>query len=108
MPSPPYIHITHLLLFTSYGCLLELIKLSLDETQHQAGLAHGHVAQQHQLELADLGLWKCAVGAASTPSGAHGGPRRRRQGGWGLLPGVEHSCTAFQTECGRASAVVSS
>lgn len=42
--------------FTSNGRLLELVELSLDEAQHQAGLAHGHVAQQHQLELADLGL----------------------------------------------------
>lgn len=46
---------THMV-FTSYGRFLELIKLSLNKSQHQAGLAYSHVTQQHQFELADLGL----------------------------------------------------
>ena len=41
---------------TSYSGLLELVKLSLDKAQHQAGLAHRHVSQQNQFELADFGL----------------------------------------------------
>ncbi len=41
---------------TSNGGLLKLIKLALTEAQHQAGLADSHVSQQHQFELADLGL----------------------------------------------------
>lgn len=61
---------------TSYGRLLELVELSLDEAQHQAGLAYSHVPQQHQLELADLGLWQRAIEAAAAPSGAHTDLRR--------------------------------
>ena len=53
-----YIHVQVRLFIslTSYSGLLELVKLSLDEAQHQAGLAHRHVSQQNQFELADLGL----------------------------------------------------
>lgn len=43
------------------------MELALDEAQDQAGLAHGRLSQQHQLELADL------VGSGS---GGAVGPRR--------------------------------
>lgn len=39
------------------GALLVLVELPLDETQHQRGLAHRRLAQQHQLELAHFSLW---------------------------------------------------
>lgn len=58
-PPPPPKSITWLgvlPVLTSYSGLLELIKLPFDKTQHQTGLAHSHVPQQHQLELANLGL----------------------------------------------------
>lgn len=73
---------------TSDGRLLELVKLALDEPQHQAGLAHSHVAQQHQLELADLGLGQSSIGLTRAPSGSHA---RRGQGpGVSSLAQVEH------------------
>lgn len=37
---------------TSNGALLILVELAFDETQHQAGLAHGRLSQQDQFELA--------------------------------------------------------
>lgn len=73
-------------LLTSYGCFLELIKLSFDKPQHQAGFAYSHVTQQHQFELANLGLRQGAVGADSTPSGVHSSLYWRRLGVLGLLP----------------------
>lgn len=73
-------------LLTSYGCFLELIKLAFDEPQHQAGFAYSHVTQQHQFELANLGLRQGAVGADSTPSGVHSSLYWRRLGVLGLLP----------------------
>lgn len=75
-----------MLLLTSYGCFLELIKLSFDKPQHQAGFAYSHVTQQHQFELTDLGLRQGAVGADSTPSGVHSSLYWRRLGVLGLLP----------------------
>lgn len=37
---------------TSNSALLILVELAFDETQHQAGLAHGRLSQQDQFELA--------------------------------------------------------
>lgn len=73
-------------LLTSYGCFLELIKLPFDKPQHQAGFAYSHVTQQHQFELANLGLRQGAAGADSTPSGVHSSLYWRRLGVLGLLP----------------------
>lgn len=49
--------------------LLVLVELSLDEAQHQRGLADGRLAQQHQLELADFALC-AAVGALDAAAAA--------------------------------------
>lgn len=57
---------------TSDGALLVLVELAFDEAQHQAGLSHGRLSQQHQLELADLVARRRAVGPLCSASPCHG------------------------------------
>lgn len=48
-------------MLTSDGALLELMKLAFDKAQHQAGLAHRRLPQQHQFELADFVGYRGAI-----------------------------------------------
>ena len=65
-----YIHVQVRLFIslTSYSGLLELVKLSLDEAQHQTGLPYRWLPEQDQLELEDL--IGCRGGTG--PAGRHG------------------------------------
>lgn len=66
------------------------MELALDETQYQAGLAHGRLSQQHQLELADLvgGGGSRAVGPRHSYSPRHASTRGEQAG---LTPRLELS-----------------
>jgi len=63
----------------TYRALLVLVELSLDEAQHQWGLAHSGLAEEHQLELAAFVLRgaigplrrSSAAGTAAAWSGCH-------------------------------------
>lgn len=57
---------------TSNGALLELVELSLDKPEHQAGLAHCRLPQKYQLELADLVTSVRPVGSRSSSPVGHG------------------------------------
>lgn len=55
-------------LLTPNGALLKFMKLAFDKAQHQTGLAHRRLPQQHQFELADFVCHRGAVrpGCSST------------------------------------------
>ena len=65
---------------TSDGGLLKFIKLALDKSKHKAGLPHCHIPQQHQFELADLGLGQAPI-RSTIPTGAHDGGKEDLRGG---------------------------
>lgn len=67
---------------TSDGALLEFVKLAFDKAQHQAGLAHCRLAQQHKFELeALISRRRRAVGPARAATAAS----RHWHDGWGCL-----------------------
>lgn len=75
---------------TSDGALLVLVELAFDEAQHQAGLSHGRLSQQHQLKLTDLAARCSAVGPCWSASPCHiavlkTGRKKEELGGRGCI-----------------------
>lgn len=78
---------------TSNGALLKLVELAFDETQHQTGLAHRRLPQQHQFELADLIRYGGPVGPGrSSAASGHRGESEAADGGggWGGVTVTKH------------------
>lgn len=73
------------------------MELSFDEAQHQAGLSHRRLPQQHQLKLADFVARRCGVGPRRSASPRHGG----ENGGRGERGGGEVGEKKLGEEGGR-------
>lgn len=107
---------THSSPLTSNGALLVLVELALHKAQHQTGLAHRRLAEQHQFELADLVARSRAIGARRSTASCHGAwgvlrrARRLTQGGDGVRgtgdgrgTGTRSGKLGWAGEPGRAS-----